>query len=227
MANPAIGGHTISAYIGSNATFTSSAITTQATGSSLIAFIGCGGSDVFTVSDTYNASGAWTKIALGSGANPIQDTNDGEYLSVYVCVNAAGGSGDQLTVAGASNNLREVNFIEVTSSILVDVSASAYNGNSGSTVSVPVTPSIASALVLAAALTGTGSFTLAPQAGGSWTALDATAGVVSQGSGYLVAAATSAQDAMMGRASGTTALAGITLVFEPVVSSGVSVAWLT
>lgn len=215
-ANPALGGHVISGYI--NATnYTSTAITTQASASSLVAFVFYEASSAPTVSDSYNSSSKYSVVSLGSGANPIEESNDGIYLFAFVCTTGCvGGSSDELSVSGV-DNIKLVDWVEITNSGGIDASASAYNGASSDVVNVSVTPSVSNDFIVADAATGSGAYTITADASG-WTALDSVASTEAMASAYVAGASTGTYNAEM-TATEEAGLAGITIAFKPTGSS--------
>lgn len=214
-ANPALGIYNTSGYLGTQTYTSASGYTSQSTGSSFVVLISCSDCDVTypTVSDTVNGSSTgntYSVIPLTSGTNPIEDSNDVVYLFAFVCQDCAGGVNHEIAVSTVGT-LEVVTFVEVENTTAVDVSASAYAV--ASTVNVNVTPTVSGDLILAAAMTGGGSYTISPGSSSGFTALAHTAGTKSQGSAYLVGAGTSTYNAAM-TLTGTQGFAGITIAFK-------------
>lgn len=217
-ANPALGIHNISGLI-SAASYTSpTGDTSQTSGSSFIVLVGTNNVDTAapSVSDTFGNT--YTVLTLGSGSNPVHESNDGGYYYAIACLGCAGGANHTITVTSSGEQILEIiEFAEIENSSTLDVSASAYI--TSTTLNISVTPTVSGDLILAGAFTAGASGTLAPS-GTGFTALENSnpGSDFSMGSGYLTDASTSAYDASMS-IDADTGLAGVTLAFKPSSSS--------
>lgn len=217
-ANPALGIHNISSTDIAAYTYTSpSGYTSQSTGSSFVVFLtGTSSGSTSNVTVTDNFSNTYSIPTLGSGTNPIDETQVGYYIYAFVCTGCTGGTNHEITasVSGSDWKLQNVDFIEIENTSAIDVSASAVN-TSGAVCNVSVTPTVSNDFLLGACVIN-GSRTLTSS---TFTMLDTSSVSPTLGSAYLSGAGTSTYNAAI--TSGTNYdIAGITLGFKPAGSSG-------
>lgn len=207
--NPAVGAHNINtAAIAANTYTTASATITA--GSTITVAVGTGAATGCTVT----GASTYTVPTLGSGTNPIHETNDGSYLWVFTAVNATGGS--QTAAVSCPDTIWDVNLVEVQNvptTSPIDASASLYSGTSP--MNLPVTTTAANDIVFGFGYSAAGTagrnvtFT-----GSGFSALDSyNDATTTLNSADLTAATTGAHDPTYNRTGGV--IAGITIAFKP------------
>lgn len=144
MSAPALGQNATAGGYGTS--FTTSAVTTQATGSAFIALIlsnGTGTSQINTPTDSF--SNTYTLVTTGS----YTDDASTQYYAIYKCLGGTGGSGHTLSVSEASGNSMVASFVEITNASSLDtLPASTSNTNNTSCNAPAITPSAADAYIL-------------------------------------------------------------------------------
>jgi hypothetical protein len=205
MANPALGYHTISASLINALTYTTTAGTTQATGSSFFVAVATrsGASQPTFSADTY--SNSYTLLSPTTGTNPENNTGDSEpNIWMFKCLGGAGGASHTVTITTTAANIAYVNFVEVTNAATVDVSAMAYDGSGANQYFInPVTPSAAGEFVLGFATSGGGTGIMATN-NGAFTLLDSVSSTYCMASAYQANAAASSQSPLIGTTNHTT-----------------------
>ncbi len=215
-SNPAVGGHVISSNQGGAGSYTSSAITTNPSGSDYAVLLSSSGDSAQSVSDSQGATYGALAFSggVGTGSNCIEEAASDTDLCIYTCTaNCNNGSTSRTFSVTAAGGLYIIECMEVTNTTGIDVVAAGY-GTTGTT-NVSVTPTVANDLIVANGYSGSGTaFTISPSTSG-WTALEHTAAARSMGSGYLAGASISAQNAAMTGVTSGDGLAVITMAFKP------------
>ena len=219
MSNPALGVHGLTSVQGgqSGAMSSPTGKNSQATWSSFVgyAFI-YGNSSTPTISDTF--SNNW------SVSSKVQDSNDGQtWVWAWIAQGGSGGTNHEVTVTPFSGQvINKCGFIEIENTSALDGSPVTAFSNFSTSLSNPITPTVANDLIIGIAGSGTNySNVIATTTSGwanidqnDWTATDSS----SLTSAYIANATISAQDPAWNSAPNGS-IAAITMAFMPVTST--------
>jgi hypothetical protein len=217
MTNPALGATTVSSTNISASSYTTTAVNTQASGSSfLITVVQITSSTVPTFSaDTY--SNTYTLVSFGSGTNPEQEPSNLQYVFTYAALGGSGGNNHRVTVTAGSGNLLYVEFTEITNSHVIDASAGNSEASGiSSSLSNPVTTSVANDFVYGTGFTGAAINCTAGTGFTQNSNVETSLGGF--GSCYLANASQGSNDPDMSKGGNSGGFAVATLAFKPVAA---------
>lgn len=231
--NPALGYHTISAAFINAASYTFTAGTTQATGSSFLIIVGTrsGAAQPTFTGDTYGNT--YALLTPTTGTNPEINTSDSEpNIWVFVCATGcSGGASHTVTVHTTAANIGFAEFIEITNSGGVDLSVMAKDlTGTLQYFSNPLTTTTANDFVVGDAMSGggTGIAAIGP-AGTGFVALENVSSTYFMASDYLANASVGSHDPDIGTSNHSSyKFVGLTIAFKPAAGGGscTSTAWV-